>query len=400
MDDFPGLYGTPSPTAFCNKCKEVKPLSEFTSVKDRCTQTKRCDPCRTRERVWAQKHRREQAERLRQLSAASGCGPWRVPASSASCPPSIDATALAPSRRGVAPRRPAPPTRPRPGPVRSPVRASVRVPARPARRRLSRPRVPEGDCGVKASYGLPGHAAARCAPHKRRGDVRHPRMRCSECRELGTRDLEGVRFCECHAPPGSRNVALHPCVVCGLDDILDASGRCPTCDPDRAAKIAKRHEMQVKAFLDSEIAAGSLPAYETHDRMIDGGACVRVRPDFVWDAATHMVVLEVDENQHMQYACECEQARMANVGQAMGMPTLFIRYNPDGFRADDGGRARKRSASLLKRMETLKSYLRWCARPEASPGNHGAFVRAVYLYYDGWTDAAPEWRTVVPLDAR
>eukprot|EP00899_Mesostigma_viride_P001058 jgi/Mesvir1/10953/Mv11494-RA.1 len=164
-------------------------------------------------------------------------------------------------------------------------------------------------------------------------------MRCSECRELGTRDLEGVRFCECHAPPGSRNVALHPCVVCGLDDILDASGRCPTCDPDRAAKIAKRHEMQVKAFLDSEIAAGSLPAYETHDRMIDGGACVRVRPDFVWDAATHMVVLEVDENQHMQYACECEQARMANVGQAMGMPTLFIRYNPDGFRADDGGRA-------------------------------------------------------------
>eukprot|EP00899_Mesostigma_viride_P000385 jgi/Mesvir1/10347/Mv10548-RA.1 len=222
-------------------------------------------------------------------------------------------------------------------------------------------------------------------------------MRCSECRELGTRDLEGVRFCECHAPPGSRNVALHPCVVCGLDDILDASGRCPTCDPDRAAKIAKRHEMQVKAFLDSEIAAGSLPAYETHDRMIDGGACVRVRPDFVWDAATHMVVLEVDENQHMQYACECEQARMANVGQAMGMPTLFIRYNPDGFRADDGGRARKRSASLLKRMETLKSYLRWCARPEASPGNHGAFVRAVYLYYDGWTDAAPEWRTVVPL---
>eukprot|EP00899_Mesostigma_viride_P000938 jgi/Mesvir1/10845/Mv06314-RA.1 len=260
-------------------------------------------------------------------------------------------------------------------------------------------RCTEPGCGVRAWYGLPGNPASRCASHKRRGDVKRPRMQCSECKELGTHDLEGVRYCECHAPADSRNVAIHPCSVCGLDDILDASGRCPTCDPDRAANIAKRHEMQVKAFLDAEIAAGSLPPYETHDRMIDGGACVRVRPDFVWDAGTHVLVLEVDEHQHMHYACECEQTRMVNVGQAMGMPTLFIRYNPDGFRVDDGGRARNRSVSLLKRMETLKSYLRWCARPEACPGNHGAFVRAVYLYYDGWTDAAPEWRTIVPLAA-
>eukprot|EP00899_Mesostigma_viride_P012584 jgi/Mesvir1/21326/Mv06694-RA.1 len=198
-------------------------------------------------------------------------------------------------------------------------------------------RCTEPGCGVFAWYGLPGNPASRCASHKRRGDVRYPRMRCSECKELGTRDLEGVRYCECHAPADSRNVAIHPCSVCGLDDILDASGRCPTCDPDRAAKIARRHEMQVKAFLDAEIAAGSLPPYETHDRMIDGGACVRVRPDFVWDAGTHVLVLEVDEHQHMHYACECEQTRMVNVGQAMGMPTLFIRYNPDGFRVDDGG---------------------------------------------------------------
>eukprot|EP00899_Mesostigma_viride_P000386 jgi/Mesvir1/10348/Mv10549-RA.1 len=163
MDDFPGLYGTPSPTAFCNKCKEVKPLSEFTSVKDRCTQTKRCDPCRTRERVWAQKHRREQAERLRQLSAASGCGPWRVPASSASCPPSIDATALAPSRRR---RRPAP-TRaahapaPAPGPYDRPSERPSESPRAPRAAGFPAPAsrcVPAGRSGALAEWGFDASA--------------------------------------------------------------------------------------------------------------------------------------------------------------------------------------------------------------------------------------------------
>eukprot|EP00899_Mesostigma_viride_P016820 jgi/Mesvir1/25139/Mv24220-RA.1 len=84
----------PPQLCWCNKCKAHKPVALFTSVKDGNTHTKRCDPCRARERVWAQKHRREQAERLRQLTTSSrvGANAWRLPNSCVSCPPLLDST--------------------------------------------------------------------------------------------------------------------------------------------------------------------------------------------------------------------------------------------------------------------------------------------------------------------
>eukprot|EP00899_Mesostigma_viride_P028077 jgi/Mesvir1/8454/Mv19886-RA.1 len=91
----------PPQLCWCNKCKSHKPVALFTSVKDGNTHTKRCDPCRARERVWAQKHRREQAERLRQLTTSSrvGANTWRLPNSCVSCPPLLDSTPVNVFRR-------------------------------------------------------------------------------------------------------------------------------------------------------------------------------------------------------------------------------------------------------------------------------------------------------------
>eukprot|EP00899_Mesostigma_viride_P013264 jgi/Mesvir1/21939/Mv21810-RA.1 len=91
----------PPQLCWCNKCKAHKPVALFTSVKDGNTHTKRCDPCRARERVWAQKHRREQAERLRQLTTSSrvGANTWRLPNSCVSCPPLLDSTPVHVFRR-------------------------------------------------------------------------------------------------------------------------------------------------------------------------------------------------------------------------------------------------------------------------------------------------------------
>jgi hypothetical protein len=43
-----------------------------------------------------------------------------------------------------------------------------------------------------------------------------------------------------------------------------------------------------------------------------------------------VVILEVDEEQHLGRPCECEQTRMINVSQNLAAPrTLWIRYNPE-----------------------------------------------------------------------
>ena len=120
--------------------------------------------------------------------------------------------------------------------------------------------------------------------------------------------------------------------------------------------------------------------YISHDKLVDHGECVRYRPDFVFDAGTHFVVLEVDENQHMSYSCDCEQQRMVNLSQAIGMPTVFVRYNPDGYKAVNNSRpvrAREREDSLCK-------WLSYIMKPEASPANRGSFCDVLYLYYDGY----------------
>ena len=63
------------------------------------------------------------------------------------------------------------------------------------------------------------------------------------------------------------------------------------------------------------------------------GCDLKTRPDFLWDCGTHFLVVEVDENKHTSY--ECDIPRMLNISQALGLPTFFIRYNPDNFKINN-----------------------------------------------------------------
>ena len=41
------------------------------------------------------------------------------------------------------------------------------------------------------------------------------------------------------------------------------------------------------------------------------------------------MVLECDENAHESYNFECERIRENNICIDLGLPTVFLRYNPD-----------------------------------------------------------------------
>ena len=73
------------------------------------------------------------------------------------------------------------------------------------------------------------------------------------------------------------------------------------------------------------------------------------------------------------YNGNCELVRVYEIALACGVPTTFIRYNPDAFRIDDVLERvpRKRRHALL--LEVLKSNL---ARPST------AFLTVIYVYYD------------------
>jgi hypothetical protein len=112
--------------------------------------------------------------------------------------------------------------------------------------------------------------------------------------------------------------------------------------------------------------------------MIDRGECIRERPDLLLDVGTHFVIVEIDEHQHHERACECEIARMVNIGQSLGgAPSVFIRYNPDTFRCMNS--KKKIDPSFTSRMRVLLDWIRTISREMPND-----FTSAVYLFYDDY----------------
>ena len=208
--------------------------------------------------------------------------------------------------------------------------------------------------------------------------IHYPRKRCQHdrCNELGTHAAPdcGERYCEAHAPEGATDFVQRPCASCGLPEILGPDGLCAACDPVRRTKYLKAREMLVKGWLDAEGIK-----YVSHDRMLDGGACDKKRPDFLFDAGTHYLMAEVDERQHR--GDHCEIVRMINLAQSAGIPTVFFRFNPDGYKPAPGTSC----LPLASRREAFLRWIRWLIIPggEGNPAARGAFCEVRYLFYDG-----------------
>jgi hypothetical protein len=214
-------------------------------------------------------------------------------------------------------------------------------------------------CDTLASYGLLSKGVTHCAKHKTNAMITSPNKKC-HCGKIGVYELDD-RYCENHAPANSQNLGIFPCGGCGLDAIL-TDGKCETCHPEARKKYEHAKEIQIKDVLT---AAGFK---FIHDKMLEGPSCGRERPDFQIDCGTHFIYVEVDEHQHANYACECEQIRMINLTQVRHMPVRWIRYNPDVYE----GRRYTREQREKKLVDTIK----WAQK------HIPTVAEVIYLYYD------------------
>jgi len=219
-------------------------------------------------------------------------------------------------------------------------------------------------------YGYPGKKVERCATHKEEGMILRPRKRCMECKEFAIYGLDKPLHCEEHQKSEECNLLEKKCVSCGLLNVFGKENKCGFCDPVVFKRYRLAKQREVKFLFDSNKIK-----YESYDEQLPD-KCNKKRPDFVFDANTHKIVVEVDEQQHNSYNCECEQVRMAQVTQAIGMPTIFIRYNPDKYKVNNvtiKTSKINRQNTLLKTIYELKFL---------QPKNTREFLRVCYLYFD------------------
>jgi hypothetical protein len=51
----------------------------------------------------------------------------------------------------------------------------------------------------------------------------------------------------------------------------------------------------------------------------------------------YIIIVEIDENQHNDYDCSCENKRMMELSRDVGHRSIvFIRFNPDDYKDENG----------------------------------------------------------------
>lgn len=238
------------------------------------------------------------------------------------------------------------------------------------------------ECIVIVRYGFLGSPPTHCTSHKQKGMITSSTKLCNSCKQLGTHESNGTRFCEDHAPADSENLGLAICTECGLEDIL-TNGKCNTCDP----MIQKIRQHAKENHIKDVLKANGIPFI--HDKILEGTSCGRERPDFQIECGSHFVYVEVDEHQHSSYACECEQTRMINLVEVRGMPVRFIRYNPDYYEPIKGQRALTQEQKEKKLVEYVVHAMKH------TPQEDGIFANVLYLFYDEYDTSNQPWLKLI-----
>lgn len=87
-----------------------------------------------------------------------------------------------------------------------------------------------------------------------------------------------------------------------------------------------------------------------------------VRLDFMFVENGRIIILEVDEDQHIGYPVNCDSVRPYKIAETLAiegnqMPIIMIRFNPDAFRINDKLQKIKKKDRYIELIKTIKSYL-------------------------------------------
>lgn len=161
-------------------------------------------------------------------------------------------------------------------------------------------------CEVTACYGNPGDSIRNyCASHKKEGMVD----------KVNINKMCLTSLCLSHS---SNPLYEGYCVKCFMNLF-----------PEKPlARNFKTKEREVVQFILKKY-----PGYKwSFDKVIEGGNSKR-RPDVFLELEDKVLIIDIDENQHIGYDCSCENKRIMELSQDVKhKDMIFIRFNPDGYK--------------------------------------------------------------------
>jgi len=158
----------------------------------------------------------------------------------------------------------------------------------------------------------------------------------SRCKECG-----GSSICEhdklksrCKKCGGSQLCKTENCETRGIQKY---NGYCLPCciqiHPE--IEVSRNYKTKEKDVVDRINQTFANFTWVADKKIQDG--CSRRRPDLLLDMGSHIIIVEIDENKHIDYDCSCEHKRLMELSQDLQhRPIVFIRFNPDSYTNTDG----------------------------------------------------------------
>jgi hypothetical protein len=201
------------------------------------------------------------------------------------------------------------------------------------------------ECNKVPTYNYNGtKTALYCLEHKLESmvDIKHKLCIANGCGVRGCYNFEGNKngiYCVEHKHDDMINVVDKTCKtpLCNTRVKNKYEGYCFRCYiytfPDKP--VVQNYKTKEKNVV--EYVTSKFPGFTwVSDKKITNG-CSKRRPDLLLDLGYQIIIVEIDENQHLDYDCNCENKRIMQLSQDLGhRPIVFIRFNPDGYKTKDG----------------------------------------------------------------
>jgi hypothetical protein len=257
-------------------------------------------------------------------------------------------------------------------------------------------------CKTRPTYNIDGKKnALYCVAHKKEGmvDVENKTCLNEECKIRPTYNVEGetkALYCSLHKKEGMVNVISKTCLSEWCSTLVQEKydGYCLRCFiylfPDKpVSRNYKTKEYAVVEYVKTKFPDLNWIA----DKIVNGG-CSKRRPDLLLDLLYQIVIIEIDENQHTDYDCSCQNKRIMELSQDLGhRPIVFIRFNPDDYEkcgtniTSCWGQDKKGLCIVKKskqnewnqRLNALEEHINYWITPENTTNKT---IETIQLFYD------------------
>jgi len=257
-------------------------------------------------------------------------------------------------------------------------------------------------CKVIPNYNYEGEMKGLyCGTHRLEGmvDVKHNRCISDGCKVRSIYNYEGKKkgiYCGTHRLEGMMDVKNNRCktYLCFTRVSEKYDGYCLYCYMNLFPDKPVSRNYKTKEYSVVEYIKAKFPdLYWIADKIISNG-CSKRRPDLLLDLEYQILIIEIDENQHIDYGCSCENKRLMEISLDLGnRPVVFIRFNPDAYLKNEEkisscwglnkkGICQVKNSKKIEwthRLNVLEEHIQYWIQPENKTDKT---IEVIHLVYD------------------